>query len=165
MTEYPPTTYLKPGEYVAKVKKMELKRGDDCRAPWVEASIFTVVESNGDVHFQETEIAPLTNRDGVTTEGRQKFINWQLDALGLTANLDVDNGVADTDKLIREVEDDLLNATRATKVLVEIKEKPNGYTQAVFKQNLGAPQPSNNDQIADAFDASDVTDDEEATVF
>jgi hypothetical protein len=160
--------YLGIGEHTVTLKKLELKHNDDCRKPWVTASVLVKSEGkDGKEKWEEVELAPVTNAQGVTTAGRQKFVNWQLEALGLGVHLTVDeHGAPDTDKLVQDVRDALLEAEGiGTTALIEVKGQGRyaadgtEYTEVVFKKNLGlmglpAPQPkATTEDVVEAFDA------------
>jgi hypothetical protein len=88
--EEAPKGLLPAGDYEGTVVSAEVRRGF---RPWVEQELslrLTVDggEHNGRTTFCDIEIAPLTAREGGISEGKLRYVKWQItDVLGYDGTL------------------------------------------------------------------------------
>jgi hypothetical protein len=85
-----PKGLLPAGTYEGTITSAEVRKGF---RPWVEQELslrLTVTggEHDGRTTFCDIEIAPLTGRDGGISEGKVRYVKWQItDVLGYTGAL------------------------------------------------------------------------------
>ena len=84
-TERPSGGLLPAGNYEGVVVSAEVRKGF---RPWVEQELSLRLqvdagEFNGRTTFCDIELAPLTGRDGGISEGKVRYVKWQItDVLG-----------------------------------------------------------------------------------
>jgi hypothetical protein len=85
-----PRTLLPAGSYEGVVQSAEVRSGF---RPWVEQELslrlqVTGGEFDGRTTFCDIEIAPLTGRDGNISDGKVRYVKWQItDVLGYDGTL------------------------------------------------------------------------------
>lgn len=79
------TKYFSEGPHVATVTAASVGKG---KKPWIDKGLhITLTGSNGEVAQVEIEVAPLTDKQGNASDGKMKFLKWQLTALGYDGKL------------------------------------------------------------------------------
>lgn len=85
-----PKGLLPAGTYEGVVQSAEVRRGF---RPWVEQELSLRIAVSGGEHdgrttFCDIEIAPLKGRDGAISEGKLRYVKWQItDVLGYDGTL------------------------------------------------------------------------------
>lgn len=77
---------LPDSDYYGTVVRASLK---ESRKPWVDIELVVQVKeaNSGITTFCSVEVTPLTNKDGDISQGKLKFLKWQLDVLGYNGAL------------------------------------------------------------------------------
>lgn len=77
---------LPDGSYYGTVTRVSLK---ESRKKWIDIELVAQVKEakTGITSFVAVEVTPLTNRDGDISQGKLKFLKWQLDVLGYNGSL------------------------------------------------------------------------------
>lgn len=80
-----PRALLPAGSYEGVIQSAEVRAGF---RPWVEQELSLRIQIKGGEHdgrttFCDIELAPLTGRDGQISEGKMRYVKWQItDVLG-----------------------------------------------------------------------------------
>ena len=76
---------LEDGKYEGTVTAVAIR--DSVRS-WVDAELsVTLTTDDGSKAFADIEVSPLTTKDGQLSQGKIKFLKWQLQALGYNGKL------------------------------------------------------------------------------